>query len=134
MKPAPGSSKYKAFISYSHAADGNLAPAIQSALHRVAKPWYRMRAMRVSRDQTSLAATPELWPTTVKALTESEHFLLMASPAAAQSLWVGREVEWWLANRPAKSILILLTDGEIRWDPEAGGFDWNRTTALPRTV
>ena len=34
---------YDAFISYSHAADGQLAPAIQSALHRLAKPFYRMR-------------------------------------------------------------------------------------------
>ena len=29
---------YKAFISYSHAVDGRLAPALQSALHHFAKP------------------------------------------------------------------------------------------------
>jgi hypothetical protein len=32
--------KYNAFISYSHAADGKSAPAVQSALHQLAKPWY----------------------------------------------------------------------------------------------
>jgi hypothetical protein len=45
---------YHAFMSYSHAADGKLAPALQSALHRFAKPWYRLRAMRIFRDKTSL--------------------------------------------------------------------------------
>ena len=35
-----------AFISYSHAADGKLAPALQSALQRFAKSWYRRRALR----------------------------------------------------------------------------------------
>jgi len=48
--------KYKAFMSYSHAADGNLAPALQSALYQFAKPWYRRRAMKVFRDETSMAA------------------------------------------------------------------------------
>lgn len=33
---------YEAFISYSHAADGQLAPAIQRALHRLARPWYKV--------------------------------------------------------------------------------------------
>jgi hypothetical protein len=30
--------RYEAFVSYSHAVDGRLAPALQSALHRLAKP------------------------------------------------------------------------------------------------
>ena len=36
---------YKAFISYSHAADDKLAPALQSALQRFTEPWYRIRAV-----------------------------------------------------------------------------------------
>ena len=48
---------YHAFISYSHAADARLAPALQSALHRLAKPLYRLRALNVFRDKTGLAAT-----------------------------------------------------------------------------
>jgi hypothetical protein len=38
---------YKAFISYSHAVDDKLAPALQSALHRFAKPFYRLRSIRI---------------------------------------------------------------------------------------
>jgi hypothetical protein len=84
---------YRAFISYSHAAeDGKLAPALQSALHRFAKPWYRLRALDVFRDETSLSVTPALWPSIEKALSESEYFILMASPKAAASHWVRQEM------------------------------------------
>jgi hypothetical protein len=51
---------YDGFISYSHAADGQLAPALQSALHRFAKPWWKLRAVSVFRDETSLAAAHDL--------------------------------------------------------------------------
>jgi hypothetical protein len=122
---------YGAFISYSHAADGRLAPAIQSALQRFAKPWYRLRAVRIFRDQTSLAATPALWPSIEKALAESDYFLLMASPEAARSKWVAREIEWWLKNRSVDRIFVLITDGDLAWDAARSDFDWQQTTALP---
>jgi hypothetical protein len=54
-------SGYDAFISYSHALDGTLAPALQTGLERFAEPWYRLRALRVFRDTTSLFANPGLW-------------------------------------------------------------------------
>jgi hypothetical protein len=52
---------YQPFISYSHAADDQLSPVIQSALQRFAKAWYQLRAMRVFRGQTGLSANPALW-------------------------------------------------------------------------
>ena len=48
--------RYDAFISYSHDADPQIASALQSALHRFAKPWYRLRSLRVFRDNASLSA------------------------------------------------------------------------------
>jgi hypothetical protein len=127
---------YKAFISYSHAADGKLAPALQSALHRFAKPWYRLRAIRVFRDKTTLALTPALWPAIEKALSESEYFILLASPQAAESPWVQQEIDYWLTKRSADrhKLLIILTGGEFAWDRSRGNVDWDRTTALPRTI
>lgn len=104
--------KYKAFMPYSHAVDRKLVPALQSALHQFAKPWYRLRAIRVVRDKTSLAMTPELWPSIQEALSESEYFLLLASPQAAQSPWVQKEVDWWLQHRTAKTLFIVPTEGE----------------------
>ena len=52
---------YKAFISYSHAADGKLAPALQHGLQNFACPWNQLRAIRVFRDKTGLTTTPGLW-------------------------------------------------------------------------
>src|SRR5262245_44153120 len=126
--------KYNAFISYSHAADGRLAPALQHAFHRFAKPLFRMRALRVFRDKENLSANPALWPAIEAALGDSEHFLLLASPESAKSPWVEREVHWWLTNRSIAKQLIVLTDVEIVWDPSKADFDWHRTTALPKVV
>ncbi len=123
---------YKAFISYSHAADGRLAPALQSALHRFAKPWYRLRAMRVFRDKTNLAANPGLWSTIQAALDESEFFLLLASPESASSKWVRKEVDYWLQTKSPERFLIVLTDGSFVWEDKAENPDTGRTaSALP---
>lgn len=126
--------RYDAFISYSHAADNAAAPALQAALHAFARPWNRMRALHVFRDQTSLAASPELWPAIEAALADARWLLLMASPEATASRWVAREIDWWLTHRPVQTLLIVLTGGELAWDDAAGDFDWQRTTCLPRAV
>lgn len=117
---------FDAFISYSHAVDGRLAPALQEGLHRFAKPWYRLRALRVFRDETSLSATPELWPSIVAALDKSRWFILLASPEAAKSRWVNDEVAHWSETKSTGQILIVLTK-----DDKEGGFDWQRTTSFP---
>jgi hypothetical protein len=122
---------YDAFISYSHAADGKLAPELQLALHRFAKPWYRLRALRVFRDKTSLSATPGLWPSIEQALADSRYFLLLASPEAAASRWVQQEVAWWLKHKSPRTLLIVLTEGALAWDHAAGDFDLARSDALP---
>ena len=125
---------YDAFISYSHAVDGRLAPALQKGLHRFAKPWWRLRALRVFRDQTSLATSPELWPSIERALSRSRFFLYLASPQAAQSFWVRRELDYWFTHRSSDKLLIVLTEGELRWNRDAGEFDWEATDAFPREV
>jgi WD40 repeat protein/tetratricopeptide (TPR) repeat protein len=122
---------YSAFVSYSHAADGKLAPAVQHALHAFAKPWYKLRSLRVFRDKTSLSATPGLWPSIQQALSQSEWFLYMASPQAAQSSWVQQEIAWWIEHRSCEKMLILLTDGDVFWDTAANDFEWQRTSAAP---
>jgi TIR domain len=85
-------------------------------------------------DKTSLSLTPSLWPSIEKALGESEFFVLMASSEAAASPWVQNEVDWWLANRSADKLLVILTDGDLLWDRTTGDFDWNKTTALPQAA
>ncbi|MEL7209762.1 MAG: TIR domain-containing protein, partial [Actinomycetota bacterium] len=113
---------YDGFISYSHAADGELAPSLQAALQRIAKPWYRRRALEVFRDETGLAVDPHLWGAITTALDDSEWFVLLTSPEAATSSWVNREIEHWKANRPIDRILPVVTAGHWEWDPAAGDF------------
>jgi hypothetical protein len=120
---------YDAFLSYSHAAEERLAPILQSALHRFAKPWYRRRQLHVFRDKTSLTASPALWSSIERALSQYAWFLLMASPEAAASAWVQKEINWWHTNRYSRNMLICLTGGEIIWDNASNDFDWTRTTA-----
>lgn len=131
---------FDAFISYSHKTDGNLAPRLQEALGRIAKPWFQRRTSRIFRDETTLSATPELWPTIQRALDQSRYFILLASPEAAASYWVTQELTHWLAQNRAgeppasQRVLIALTDGRLVWDRAAGAtgdFDWNASDALP---
>ncbi|MGW6933385.1 hypothetical protein ACWGE0_25240 [Lentzea sp. NPDC054927] len=114
------SSDFDAFLSYSHALDNQLAPGLQSGIERFAKPWYRVRALRVFRDVTTLSAAPELWHAIEKALSRSRWFILLASPESAASKWVDREVAWWLANRSSDRLLIVLTNGDLRWNDAEG--------------
>jgi WD40 repeat protein len=115
-------SGYDAFISYSHAVGGQLVVRVQATLQTLAKPWYRRRALRVFRDTTSLSANPELWRAIEDALGKSRFLILMLSPEAAQSPWVGREVAWWKTHRGAASSLLVLTAGTLDWNNELGDF------------
>jgi WD40 repeat protein len=126
--------RYSAFLSYSRAVDGKLAPALQQSLHRFAKPWFRQRAVRVFRDDASLSANPGLWSSIQAALDGSEFFILLASPEAAASPWVAREVEYWLAHKPPRNLLIAVTDGDVVWDAARGDFDRGATTCLPTVL
>jgi hypothetical protein len=112
---------YDGFISYSHAADGLLAPRLQSGLQRFAKPWWKRRALRVFRDESSLSANPHLWSSITEALDESDWFVLLLSPDAAQSPWVNQEIEYWLEHKDPSRILPVVTDGRFGWDGDVTG-------------
>ena len=106
---------YDGFISYSHAADGLLAPRLQAGLQRFAKPWWKRRAVRVFRDETSLSANPHLWSSITEALDDSAWFVLLMSPDAADSPWVNQELEYWKTHKDRSRILPVLTDGSFEW-------------------
>lgn len=89
-------------------------------MQQLAKPWYRVRALRVFRDDAVLSADPRLWSSLRAALDASRWFVLVASREAAQSEWVARELEYWLHVNSADRILVVLTDGEWQWDRTNG--------------
>lgn len=126
--------KYNAFISYSHAADNRLAPALQSALQRFAKPLLQARSIRVFRDETGLGLTPTLWPAIEQALGESEYFILLASPQAAASEWVRQEINWWLQHRDVDHLLLACTDGDLPWDGHGNSPVAEGRCALPEEL
>ena len=130
----PDAARFDAFISYSHAADGVLAPALQKGLQTLGKPWHRRRVLHVFRDQTSLNASPGLWPDIERALGSSRFFILLVSPEAAESVWVRKEVAWWLERQPSERLLIAVTDGSLAWDTASGEFDRHRSNAVPEVL
>jgi len=125
---------YDGFISYSHTADGTLAAALQSALHSFAKPWYRLRALHIFRDQTNLAVNPDLWSSIREALDQSLFFIFFASPEAAASPWVEKEAEYWIGKNGTSHVLIVLTGGTLNWDHSSASFTSEHTNALPGSL
>jgi len=124
---------YDGFISYSHAADGRLAPALQRGLQLLAKPWNSRRALRIFRDETGLSTNPHLWSAIEKALDESQWFVLFASPEAARSEWVNKEISHWLATKAVENILPVVTDGTWEWDRTLGDFT-TESSAVPEAL
>ena len=125
---------YDAFISYSHAKDKPIAARLQSVIQKLGKPWYRRRALRLFRDDTSLSATPHLWPMIEQALGQSRYFLLFASPEAAASKWVNKEVAHWIEHNSIDTVLIALTEGELTWDDASGDFAPSPNHPLPQAL
>ncbi|QDY78378.1 TIR domain-containing protein [Streptomyces qinzhouensis] len=123
--------KRDGFISYSHKRDIELAQALQRGLHQLARPWTRRPVLSVFRDTTSLSANHDLWSSILNELEQTRYFIYLASPEAAESRWVRKEIQFWLDNRPLDRFLIAVSSGQVAWDQEAGDFDWERTDALP---
>ena len=123
--------KYNAFISYSHKRDSKLAPSLEKAFEKFAKPTFKRRALTIFRDTSDLSASPDLWGNIVAGLSQADYFIFLASPQAAKSKWCCKEIDYWKANKPVDHILIALTDGELVWDESVNDFDWTKTTSLP---
>src|SRR5215471_1153810 len=124
---------YDAFISYSHDADRVFAPVLQRGLQHLAKPWNRRRALEVFRDETSLAASPGLWPSIRATLDASRWLVLLASPEAARSQWVGKEITHWVSSKGTDHLLVVVTDGSWAWDNHSGALS-SASTAWDPTL
>jgi WD40 repeat protein len=121
---------FQVFLSYSRNASGQLAIDLQNGLERFAKPWYRLRALRVFRDDASMSANTALWSTIQTGLSQAQFFVLVATPAAAASTYVAQEIQWWLQHKGPANLLIVQADGEIYWDRQRGCFH-PASTAVP---
>ncbi len=125
MTHPTGLQRYDAFISYGHGTRQGLVDDLHTRLERFGKPWYRARSLRVFRDRTAMAAGTDLWGAIVEAMTMSSWLVVVASPESATSEWVNREIEWWLRHKDARTVLVVLVAGELRWS----GAGWHRAVS-----
>src|ERR1700752_2359838 len=110
---------YDAFISYSHQADDRPAEALERALQRVARPWFRLRGLSIFRHGGDLNLSAHLWGSIQQALKDSRCLIYLASPGAACSPWVSREVAYWREQRDLAQLIVVVTDGTLTWDSNA---------------
>lgn len=102
--------RYRAFISYSH-ADAKFA----HWLHRKLESWRlpdQRRLTPVFIDRAELAAGSDLSAQVRQALGESAALVVVASPSARASRWVGQEIELFRALHPDRPVLAALIAGE----------------------
>ncbi|MFT3899691.1 MAG: TIR domain-containing protein [Gordonia sp. (in: high G+C Gram-positive bacteria)] len=123
---------FDAFISYAREPSAALAAQLQTSLEKFAKPWNKLRAMRVFRDDQSMAANTALWSTIERGLNESSHLILLVTPEAASSEWVDKEVRWWVEHKSSGSVLLVHQAGVLDWDDAKS--DFTAASAVPPSL
>lgn len=110
---------YNAFISYKHAPlDTKVAAEIQRQLERFRIPGAIRKATgikridRIFRDKEELTLTSDLNETIENALNHSDFLIVICSKATKESVWVLREIEFFLKTHSRKQILTVVAEGE----------------------
>ena len=67
-------------------------------------------------------------------MDSSKYFILLASPAAAQSAWVNQEIQHWRNTKDINCILPVLTEGDWFWDADAKDFREGASSAVPAAL
>lgn len=113
-----GSTRYWAFLSYSH-ADEAAAARLHRALERYTLPAAVRRAhglpkrlIPVFRDVEELEAAAGLSKRLETALDESRWLIVLCSAASARSKYVNAEISYFLKRHGPERILCVLQDGE----------------------
>ncbi|KAA5824467.1 TIR domain-containing protein [Algibacter amylolyticus] len=126
--------KYNAFLSYNHTQDTDLGTSLEKALEKFAKPTFKRRALEIFRDANDLPLASDLGDKIRVGLEGSDYFICMANKRYAQSKWCQREVEYWLEHKTIEKFIIVLTEGDILYNEDTNDFDWDVTTALPKSL
>lgn len=110
---------YDVFISYRHTElDSKVAKRIQRQLEHYHIPSYirkrtgRKNGFRVFRDKDELPVTDDLGDVLHTALRESSYLIVICSPDTAESLWVKREIEYFIETHDRSHVLTVLADGD----------------------
>ncbi len=114
--------RYRAYISYSH-RDETWASWLHRALESYRIPRHLAgkktsvgevpsRIRPVFRDRDDLSSATDLEDTVKQALADSESLIVVCSPAAAVSNWVGEEIRQFASLGRADRIFCIIVDGE----------------------
>ncbi|MEJ8848544.1 TIR domain-containing protein [Variovorax rhizosphaerae] len=126
-----GSARYRAFLSYSH-ADERWASWLHRALEGYRLPRQLaggtgrhgalpQRLFPVFRDREELASAADLPARIREALAESQALVVICSPRAASSRWVGQEIRSFKATHGEEQVYCLIVDGEPHASEVEGG-------------
>ena len=113
---------YRAFISYSH-RDAAFARRLHRQLEsyrlpaklvgsETARGTVPARLSPIFRDREELSAGESLSDQVLAALAASEALIIICSPHAKASVWVGKEIENFRLLHPTRPVLAALIDGE----------------------
>jgi WD40 repeat protein/Tfp pilus assembly protein PilF len=123
--------KYDAFLSYKHGSILPFAQMLARSLRTYATGVFS-RPRNIFRDEDHLLPDASLPEVIHRALENSIYLVLLASPEAARSPWVERELRIWCEDLGRMNrIVILLLDGSIEVDSSGATIDWERTNAIP---
>lgn len=119
----PSVNPFRAFVSYCH-ADAPFAARLQRQLEAYRLPTRLAGSVTplpgqapgrigpVFRDRADLSAAQDLSAAVREAIANSSALIVVASPDAARSIWVGREIDLFREVHPGAPILVALIRGE----------------------
>ena len=115
--------RYRAFLSYSH-ADERVARRLHRKLEsyrlpKSVKGHTEQRLKPIFRDRDELASSPQLGAGIEKALDQSESLIVVCSPAAVASRWVGEEVRYFREYHPDRPVFAFVAAGDPAADPRS---------------
>ena len=110
---------YNAFISYNHnPRDNKIVATLQRQLENYRIP-KEIRAStgvakieRVFLDKGELEVAGDLNKVICDALENTDYLIVICSPESKKSIWVQREIEYFLRNHSIDNILTVITAGE----------------------
>jgi tetratricopeptide (TPR) repeat protein len=110
--------RFAAFMSYAH-ADAAMASKLQSRLERYRLPKHLAQSHtggqaalgQVFRDREDLAAAPSLSDAIRDAISQAEALVVICSPDAKASRWVGEEIALFRALHPDRPVLAAVVRG-----------------------
>ncbi len=129
MTDATAPLRYRAFLSYSHRDE-----AMARRLHRRLESFRVPAGLRakhdgdiparlnpVFRDRDELASASALSSGIERALDESAALIVVCSPAAAASPWVGQEIRYFREHYPQRPVLAFVVAGDPGASPHLAG-------------